>query len=860
MPNAGCRTRRETGLSVIISWLLSVGLIRSAPAQTPGTPGAAQPPTIEVTAAARLRGSALRRLLLGARYRELWTAPFRAELLDISSLAGGLAPVRVLDGLSGHVLLLRAPEGCEYTFAPMDRSPAGPEGEVSGAPLLEASVPDQLSASHPAAPLVAARLRAAAGVPGAEPRLVVLADSGRLGEFAAEFSAVPGFLEERLVGCVAKMAGAGRAPVVIRTDSLRARMARSPADSADTRAYLTARLLDLFMGDWSRNPAGWRWVRGRDSTAAWAPMPVGSTQALASYEGLVLTGTRFIEGRLVRFNGSYPGVLNLTWNSRRLDRRLLAGLAHPVWDSIAAGLRSRLTDTIIAEAVGSMPPEYRRLDSLRLSDALRRRRDDLPRISGQFYRLLATEVDVPATERPEVAVVTRLPADTLDLRIFLAGDEGADSTLVPWFERRFVSPETREVRLHLKDLSDRAIVRGERTGRIVLRVIGDSARRQLTDSTDGATVFHGPPSRRWLARTRATVAGASSDSLFGPTKWRDWGSAKSFTPWVDQGADIGIFLGLGATFTRYGFRAVPFNWRVRFRAGWAFKAATYRSELQAWHPVTDSRVTLTMRLRASGIDILHYYGFGNETSNEQPEAFYKLRQEQFTAEPGVIVGLSPHDSLTLMVSARYATTTLDPNQLIGQDRPYGSGDFGQVGLGLAYAYDSRDDRQIPTRGVRLRAAARLSPAVWDVRSTFGSLEGTAATYFGLHLGVPGTVALQAGGKRVWGDYPFNEAAAIGGSTTVRGLTWQRYIGDASLYGNAELRMTLGHPLGLGTAGVFGLLDVGRVFIKGEQSRRWHAGYGPGIWLAPLSPRNNLSLALAYAEGRLGVELKAGFQF
>jgi hypothetical protein len=44
---------------------------------------------------------------------------------------------------------------------------------------------------------------------------------------------------------------------------------------------------------------------------------------------------------------------------------------------------------------------------------------------------------------------------------------------------------------------------------------------------------------------------------------------------------------------------------------------------------------------------------------------------------------------------------------------------------------------------------------------------------------------------VVGTYPFMEAAFIGGPDTVSGFSAQRFVGDASAYGNAELRLFLG---------------------------------------------------------------------
>ena len=33
----------------------------------------------------------------------------------------------------------------------------------------------------------------------------------------------------------------------------------------------------------------------------------------------------------------------------------------------------------------------------------------------------------------------------------------------------------------------------------------------------------------------------------------------------------------------------------------------------------------------------------------------------------------------------------------------------------------------------------------------------------------------------------------------------------------------------GMLGVLGFIDVGRVWTDGETSKKWHSGYGGGIW-------------------------------
>ena len=116
---------------------------------------------------------------------------------------------------------------------------------------------------------------------------------------------------------------------------------------------------------------------------------------------------------------------------------------------------------------------------------------------------------------------------------------------------------------------------------------------------------------------------------------------------------------------------------------------------------------------------------------------------------------------------------------------------------------------------------------------------------------------RAGGKRVWGGYPFFEAAFVGGAATVRGLREDRYAGDASAYGNAELRVRLGRFFVLlpGDYGVFGLADVGRVFLEGESS-----DVGGGLWFAFLEPANTITVALARGDSRTALYVRAGFAY
>jgi hypothetical protein len=90
----------------------------------------------------------------------------------------------------------------------------------------------------------------------------------------------------------------------------------------------------------------------------------------------------------------------------------------------------------------------------------------------------------------------------------------------------------------------------------------------------------------------------------------------------------------------------------------------------------------------------------------------------------------------------------------------------------------------------------------------------------------------------------------------------RYGGDAAAWGNAELRVRLGSFFVLlpGDVGLFGIGDVGRVFVDGESSDVWHGAAGGGIWMSLVRPDNVLSLAAVQSAEKTGVYFRAGFAY
>jgi outer membrane protein assembly factor BamA len=272
-------------------------------------------------------------------------------------------------------------------------------------------------------------------------------------------------------------------------------------------------------------------------------------------------------------------------------------------------------------------------------------------------------------------------------------------------------------------------------------------------------------------------------------------------------------------------------------------------------------MSLGLYTRLSGLDFLHFYGFGNETSDAGNDDFYDAKRNEYALVPSLQWD-HKHTTVSLRVGTKYSKTELEPDHLITAVQPYGTGDFTQVGAGAGIAVDTRDSKSMSEGGVRMQLDGSFYPPVASVEDSFGEVHGEAALYQSVPFLKTTMLALRAGGKHVWGDVPYFEAAYIGGANTVRGFARQRFAGDASAFGNAELRIpvTRLYIFVPGQLGVFGLADAGRVFLDGESSDKWHSAFGGGLWLCLADPASGMSLAIANSEEGTSVYVHLGMSF
>ena len=642
----------------------------------------AGPPTRQtVVAGAHYQAGWLHRLFLGAHYRELWTTPLEVEVLDLSRFAGGLTPTGCGGRRETKVLRLLGKDGRQYVFRSVDKDPTLALPPELRATFAQDLVQDQISSAHPGGPLVVAPLLDATGVLHAEPRIMLLpADDPRLRGYAC---VRPGFLlgmiEERPTEPPDNEVAFAGAVELASTKKLFEHLEHSSHHRVDSRAFLAARLMDVFIGDWDRHHDQWRWARFDSGPVhIWRPIPRDRDQAFARLDGFLVWLTGFYWPQVVGFGDDYPSIWRLTLTGEAPDRRLLQDLEKPVWDSVARTLQARLTDSVIDGAVRRLPPEYLRKNGVALTRALRRRRDHLPQISDRYYALLAGVVEIHGTDEGDVAEVERLAGGRLSVRLS-PGSGGP-----PFYRRTFDGRETQEVRLFLRGGDDRATVRGADGSGPLLRVIGGGGDDELMDSSRaGRTQFYDDRgTNRFVTGPGTSVKRGHYEEPPRDTSTfdrpRDWGSRWMPLTWLSYSPDFGLFVGAGADGTGYDFRRLPYNSHLRVRGGYATAAQTYRAEFTGEFRGVVPPVIVRLRMRASGIDVLRFYDFGNETPDTGSTDFHKVKQQQYLVAPALEFSLSKAASFSLGPVFKFSHTNLESGTLIGARRPYGVDDLPQV--------------------------------------------------------------------------------------------------------------------------------------------------------------------------------------
>jgi hypothetical protein len=576
-----------------------------------------------------------------------------------------------------------------------------------------------------------------------------------------------------------------------------------------------------------------------------------------AYHGAFLAVARFAAPNLVRFDGniSVPG---LTYNSLEMDRRLLSGLERPAWDSIANELTALLTDSVINRSVLAMPAEYH-WSAPAFAATLRLRREHLKKAAGNFYLYLASSVDVHGTDAADRLTVTRVSNGLVEVKLESGG--GA-----PYFLRRFDSRETHEIRVYLHGGDDSSSVSGDVRQSISVKIIGGKGVNWLTDSS---RVDDRAKPTELVDAGDLESESYGKDTLFQRLPFVRSGG-RTLAPGVDRGAkivpvlrirsdlDLGITPTIGFERYTYGFRDTPYSSKLAVDASYAFSLPGFAVSGFADKRWEGTPLHTEISASVSQFAVLSFHGMGN-VSPDSESNFYDVRQRQWRIHPAIGYTLGASTDVSIGPILRYTHTESSADRFIAITHPYGFDSFGEAGLQFTLHHELTDNPQSPSRHFKLDIDGTYYPAMMDVASAYEIVRANVGSFMTFPIATDPVLVWRAGGTKLFGNFPFFDAAFLGGDRTVRRLDPQRYAGDAMIYAISELRislMTFAFMVPM-RAGILGTAEAGRVYVNSSSPGGWHASSGGGVWVGLANQSFIVSCTVTNDSGRIGVHCQTG---
>jgi hypothetical protein len=300
--------------------------------------------------------------------------------------------------------------------------------------------------------------------------------------------------------------------------------------------------------------------------------------------------------------------------------------------------------------------------------------------------------------------------------------------------------------------------------------------------------------------------------------------------------------------TEYGFRTIPYRSRIALEVGYSTGINGFAVALETDHRFEESAFHLLSQSSMSQLEVARFFGFGNDVP-DRDDPFHDVSQTQWTFHPALAWALGPTSDVSLGPIVRYTRSDSVAGRLLSEAQPYGFSKFGQAGARLNFNYDSR---QRPgsvagaapwQSGVIAELTSSAYPGAWDAKEAYASVGAVAIAHLVLPILSSPLLALRGGAEKLWGDFPYFDAAFLGGSHSLRTATRQRFAGDAAVHGSAELRVPLVAfpfilPLNVGT---LGFVEAGRVYLDGQSPSGWHVGVAAGLWLGVLNPGTSITV-------------------
>jgi len=788
------------------------------------------------------------RFLMGDNYRNVWSAEVELDVFDIGSEKGGLSIIKRGGGQQTRSIRMKDKDGKQYVLRSVnkyvEKALAGNMQNTIAVDVLQ----DGISASHPFSSVTVPHLADAAGVMHTNPKIVWVPDDPRLGIYHEEMANGVFLFEERPAGNRDDIESFERSENIVNTAEVIKKTQKKQDHRVDQHAVVRARIFDILINDWDRHDDQWRWASFKsDKKTIYRPIPRDRDQVYFVNQGvgMWLVTRQYPLRKFQGFDYEIEDVHGLTFNGRYFDRSFMTEPDLDTWMSITGDIQKNINDTVIHEAIKTLPDNIYDSTGIVIENKLKSRKDLLHNYAEEYYRFLSEAVDVVGTKERELFDVERQENGNTTVTMMALSDKKG-KIKEQLYKREFKFDETKEIRLYGLSGKDIFKVSGYGKKGIKVRIIGGKGNDSIVDESKvrgigkKTFVYDRKNKKNEIVKGNETRLQLSKKKSVNDYNRKQFKHDQTVPVLVaGYNIDDGIFLGAGVNINQYNFRDSTFH---KIRGRLAIQTLAFGIGYEGLFTSISQTFDLTLEADISfPRNVDNFFGIGNETERlTDDKSYYRVRYSYAWANPMLKHTINKDFYYAFGAFYQFFEVTDTANKFIGEYDPqfFDSSAYlphHYTGINAKFLLDNRDSKILPKRGILWETKVSGFYSIREDGRNFIKLRSDLRFYLSFRKDPRVVFAFRFGGAANVGEYEFYHANFLGNKTNLRGFRSNRFAGDHSFYQNTEIRIKLLNIKSYVFNGQTGFLlynDLGRVWVNGDNSKRWHDGYGFGIWLSP----------------------------
>lgn len=785
--------------------------------------------------------SGFHKIIAGKNYRKEWAMPVHLKVFRIDKEMGGYKIKELGGGRQTKSLKMEDKNGRKWVLRTVDKDPAGAVPPAFKGTIAQSIVQDMISAQSPYGPLAIPVLAKAVKVIHNNPVYYFVPDDPALGKYRQVFANKVCLLEpDNPVAAETDTKSTQKVINKIITDS---------KDHVDQPQMLRSRLLDMVIGDWDRHFGQWDF--GTTDTGVgklYFPIPKDRDQAFFNSNGLLakavsLSAMPYLQG----FKRHYPNLIWFNWEERDFDRIFMNSLDQQQWEKIIKQFQQGMNDTVIAHAVKKFPPEIYAMNAAEISRKLKGRRDLLYKDGMKYYRFLSKEVNVVSSNKDEFFRVSDAPGG-IEVKVFKRKDQNDSSTLM--YDRKFDPKVTKFINLYGLNGDDIFYVDSNVNSKIKLRIIGGQGNDTFNIKGNiGNKVYDYLPDKNFIENGRRTKNEMSSSPYVNRYDITSYKYNSYRIPMLNLGYNVedNLLLGLGFSLKTFAFRKDPYATYQKLSSLFSFSTKAYQLKYEGEFNQLLHNNDLVVHAQFYNPVLYNFFGFGNTSVKDKnkPIQFYHVRYKFVNAD---VLWRKRYfnNLLQLYMGPSYyhywnkypdnENKILQHPSMIGLDSASIYNGKSYVGGKFEIVINNLNSELLPTRGVIWNTQLSSMFGTNDNSHSITKITSDLAVYASLRDPAKLVAVLRFGAGHIFNNnFEYFQALTLGADNYLRGYRKNRFSGQSVMYQTTELRVKLFESKSYvvpGAVGLIGFNEVGRVWVNGENSHKWHNDYGGGFYYSP----------------------------